>query len=262
MISLGEKRYACESGGSVKKGDPVVLPPNAVSLGRRAIIPIRNPDGSSGHLFVEKVAAVNFPDFLKKIGTEEAEGDARTLAIRRVGEARERDFAYAVKMMSEVRFDDWSVAGPRTTRWCLTFLSKRGGPRAHHEWWKSVAKLQNSEFGVMEHEAIMRAIEEGAEYDQMDLTNLGLVEHMMRRAQLLEYFHRERIRQELSSSTASGKTVVDLEEQEVFMGTGSAAGSVMICPELVSFVSKELERTAAINKQARKAREEHALRRK
>lgn len=108
----------------------------------------------------------------------------------------------------------------------------------------------------------MRSIEEGAEYDQMDLMNLGMVEHMMRRAQLVEYFHRERLRQELSSSGNTGKAVVDLEEQEVFMGTGSTSGSIMICPDLVSFVSKELERTAAIDMQARKAREERALRRK
>lgn len=109
---------------------------------------------------------------------------------------------------------------------------------------------------------MMRALEEGSEYDQLDLMNLGLVEHMLRRALLVEYFHRERLRQELTSGPAASKGLVDLEGQQVFMGTSSSSGSVTICPDLVSFVSKELERAAAIDKQTRKGREERALRRK
>ena len=51
------------------------------------------------------------------------------------------------------------------------------------------------------------------------------------------------------------------EEQELFMGSRSSDGAVMIAPALVEYVAKELEKQSAIDKQARKAREERALKR-
>ena len=44
------------------------------------------------------------------------------------------------------------------------------------------------------------------------------------------------------------------------MGTVHGDGTMMVAPDLKSYVSKELERQSAIDKQARKAREERALR--
>jgi hypothetical protein len=118
---------------------------------------------------------------------------------------------------------------------------------------------------VTDHGEILRAIQYGLEYDQVDGFNLCLVEHLLRRAQMIEYYHRERLRQELSLGTSSAKgsaAGVEFEEQNAFLGTSGSDGALMVCPELMSFVSKEMERQSAVDKQSRKAREERALRRK
>jgi len=96
------------------------------------------------------------------------------------------------------------------------------------------------------------------EYDQLDAVNLLCLEHVMRRAQLVEHYHKEKKR----ADGSAGKGGVDLEEQAVFMGTAALEGAIMIAPDLVAWVAKEMERQSGIDKQARKAHEERALRRK
>ena len=49
-------------------------------------------------------------------------------------------------------------------------------------------------------------------------------------------------------------------ESTVFSGTHREFGDVMVCPELVEYVSKEVEREASIMKQVRKACEQRAVR--
>ena len=115
------------------------------------------------------------------------------------------------------------------------------------------------DYGVMEHETAMRAVTAALEYDQLDAVNLLCLEHVMRRAQLVEYYHKEKKRADGSSGSKVG---IDLEEQAVFMGTQAMEGAIMIAPELIAWVAKEMERQSGIDKQARKAREERALRRK
>ena len=45
----------------------------------------------------------------------------------------------------------------------------------------------------------------------------------------------------------------------MFDGMGETAGGAMVSPTIVQFVTDELEKTARVVKQARKAREEKAL---
>ena len=47
-------------------------------------------------------------------------------------------------------------------------------------------------------------------------------------------------------------------ESSVFTGSHREHGDAMICPELLDYVAKEVERDASIMKQVRKAREERA----
>ena len=47
-------------------------------------------------------------------------------------------------------------------------------------------------------------------------------------------------------------------EASIFSGASKEFGDVMIAPELLDYVSKEVERDAAVMKQVRKAREEQA----
>ena len=50
-----------------------------------------------------------------------------------------------------------------------------------------------------------------------------------------------------------------MDELVVFTGTHRETGEHMICPELLDYVSKEVERDTNIMKQIRKAREERRL---
>jgi hypothetical protein len=52
-----------------------------------------------------------------------------------------------------------------------------------------------------------------------------------------------------------------MDESAFFLGTHREFGDTMVCPELLDFVAKEVEREASVMKQVRKAREERALQR-
>ena len=52
----------------------------------------------------------------------------------------------------------------------------------HHRWWLSSWKLQPTDFGVVEHENMMRSVQFSMEYDQLDITNLVSVEVILRSA--------------------------------------------------------------------------------
>ena len=66
---------------------------------------------------------------------------------------------------------------------------------------------------MTEHQSGMRAFQDAAEYDQLDCVNLACLEHMLRRCQLIEYYHKEKVRQ---ANATGSKPVVDLEEQSNF----------------------------------------------
>ena len=50
-----------------------------------------------------------------------------------------------------------------------------------------------------------------------------------------------------------------MDESAAFIGMARGRGEIMVCPELLECVAKEVERDAGILKQIRKAREERAL---
>ena len=47
-----------------------------------------------------------------------------------------------------------------------------------------------------------------------------------------------------------------LDEAAIFTGTQGQESDIMVCPELMEYVAKEVERNAGILKQVRKAKEE------
>ena len=85
--------------------------------------------------------------------------------------------------------------------------------------------------------------------------NIEAFEHMMRRMQLIEYFHREKLNRKNQAAVDISATLSPAES-EAFLGKTRLSGTLMICPALEEHVSKELEREATILKQARKPREE------
>ena len=127
----------------------------------------------------------------------------------------------------------------------------------HHRWWMSNNKLQPTDFGVQEHEHGMRAFQYFGETDQLDLPNLAGLEVLMRRAQMIEYHHEKRTKAANAGDGKSGG--VTCEEASYFSGSHKLNGEVMVTPDLLAWVGKEIERDVEVTKQMRKAREEQRL---
>ena len=62
-----------------------------------------------------------------------------------------------------------------------------------------------------------------------------------------------------ASAGLTGLAVMAGEEADLFDGISASGGVVCVDPSLVKWISQELERTAQIDKAARKAREEKNL---
>ena len=104
-------------------------------------------------------------------------------------------------------------------------------------------------------------------YDQLDLSNLAVIEAIARRAELIEYQYRERAREGLrvaglgtgESSASTGAAVLGGKKADLSDGVGEIAGGAMVAPMMVElFVANEFEKLAKIDMQARKDREEKA----
>ena len=104
---------------------------------------------------------------------------------------------------------------------------------------------------------MLRMIQVAAEYDQLDLRNLGWAEMAFCRAQTIEWVHHERVRE--AESTAGDR--VSPEEMAAFSGVSRVSESLMVCPQLLNHVKGAVEVDANIMKAVRKEREERELRR-
>ena len=196
----------------------------------------------------------------------EAACDARLMGIKVQDQKREeRTWRDVSSELKEEKFDDWGVPGPRTSLWCARFLNRRnGGPIDHHRWWVATHQLKADSWGVAEHESLLKIVDKLGRFDGLDLSNIAGAELAFRRLQLIEYFYSER---GPGAGKGSGKSKPEKGqgdealykmESSIFSGTHREFGDTMVSPELMDFVSKEVEREAAIMKQVRKAREERA----
>ncbi|CAK0873494.1 unnamed protein product, partial [Prorocentrum cordatum] len=214
--------------GLVAYGDAVDIgaaggPALAGGAGRRQVALL--PSGHS--VFVALVADTEI-EHLKR---EFRGSDARTLLVVRTAIGRERSGASVVTDCREEDVQDFGVKAPRSVKWCAAYQQRDGGPVLHSEMWKSRRRLQDSDFGVAEHETLSK------------------VAH--RKLQLIEHYWDER-RQEQQPANSK----LPLDEVQAFMGGGRAA--IMARPEALDQVAKKLERIAGIKKNARKLREEQA----
>jgi len=196
--------------------------------------------------------------------------DARCLAVRSAGGERWRDWASVARECQEIEMDNWPVEGPRSAAWVVGYLARmgHGGPEGYHRWWRMVSRLSLVDWGVAEHAQLLRYLQLAGCWDQLDVSNLAVVEAICRRLQLIEYQYRERSREGArtaggvmtgAAGSVAGAAALHGEEVDLFDGIGRVAGGVCVAPNLTEWIAGELERTSRIDKQARKAREERAL---
>ena len=251
-----------DPGLGIMLGDEVVMTVNALVApdGRRGLAPAPR---SLDWIFVERLRPDQKPaDYIAGQSAAPSSSDARVLGVQFNAQGvRQRLWRDVVLKIQQVDFKDWPMPGPRTVLWCAQFVDRRGGgPMDHHRWWISNLKLNVTDFGVQEHEHGMRAFQFFGEYDQVDLPNLVGLEVIIRRCQVIE-FHYEK-KGKGGNKQNEQMAGVSREEAAYFSGSHRMAGEVMICPELVEWVSKEIGRDVEVTKQMRKAREEAKLSRK
>ena len=186
--------------------------------------------------------------------------DARVMRIRTRHEKRHREWKDISDDTTTEVFRDWPVKGPRTSAWCVDFLTKQaGGAEDHHLLWKTQAKLNSGDWGVGEHELLMSMIKLAAEYDQLDLGNSACMEVAFKRAQTIEFAYQERIREQQQLGGKGSR--LTYEEQAVFLGV-TRSDVIMICPKMLEYVREEVQRDSELAKNLRKAREERDYLRK
>lgn len=130
-------------------------------------------------------------------------------------------------------------------------LEHGGTPRGWHRRWQADMRLNATDAGVALHAAACLMLEAMCSYDQLNCANLASAEHAARQIQLTQERWKER-------ATGSADAQEMHLEFHVFAGT-STRGHLCICPDLTEWISDELKRESAINKERRKAREERAL---
>lgn len=154
----------------------------------------------------------------------------------------------------------WSLTGPRTSRWCISYLVVEGvGFEGHHERFRSLCKIEASSWGVQEHFQLSMIAKHALQVDQLNGYNNLFLEVIFRRLQTIEYAYADRAREQ-ESKAVGGR--MSLEEQQTFGGVTRQAGTLMVCPELLDYVKLEVERDASLAKNLRKAREERELARR
>ena len=117
----------------------------------------------------------------------------------------------------------------------------------------------------------MHALELAGCYDGLDVVNLAVMELILRQAQLVEFTYSDKgpappgaggaggNEGKKNKGQGKGERAGLYEEGQIFLGAHREFGDTMVAPELLDYVSKEVEREASVMKQVRKAREERAL---
>jgi hypothetical protein len=242
-VDVGLTWVSLERRQGLRIGDAVVFGDRAVRLGQTGVAPHGNDEVAVRLMGVEGVGDLKA-------------GDARVLdlALLPGGRAR-RPWRDAVDMLTVLPVLDWPIPGPRTTEWCAKFLNRRaGGPTDWHRFWRSLYKLNKDDWGVTLHELAMRMFERFGVYDGLDVCNIAAIEDLMRQAQLVEHVYLQEGEPNAGKGKGKGKQIGLYDEGAIFAGTHRECGDAMVAPELLDYVSKEVERDASILKQVRNER--------
>ncbi|CAK0816861.1 unnamed protein product, partial [Prorocentrum cordatum] len=177
----------------------------------------------------------------------ELETDARVLDIKtRPDGSRHRHFTEAARLVSTTEWAEWPIMGPRAAAWCPEYLARQDQhPRARRTKWVHECRLEATEEGVGDHDLAMRMAELGLSFDQLNLGELASFELLMRKAQMAEGRHRDRL------AAVQGDDL--MEESYLYLGAGETRGLAMVAPALVDHVNSEMHREAQILKECRKA---------
>lgn len=243
---------AAEKKGAIKFGDRVdnvVTPPVD---GEKAVHTL----GDGSRIFVECVLGEKVKEYRRKPGT----WDDRIVGVEldALGKAECSLKDVAEKCIEVDR--QWTLGGPRTARWCVSYLIVENlGLEGHHERVRQLCRLDSSSWGMQEHYQLTMTLKYAIQNDQVNPYNNLFCEVIFRRLQTIEFAYMEKAREQ-EAKAVGGR--LSIEEQSTFGGITRAASTLMICPDLLTHVKTEVEKDASLAKNLRKAREERELARK
>ncbi|CAK0906638.1 unnamed protein product [Prorocentrum cordatum] len=248
-VALPEVWLFTESNATVAIGDECLAGPEVV-------LHKRGPVHSTGDiLIVGSVPKATVEQWRRtRAGTIYAR--VMTARFNPAGE-RCRPWSSVAETISESAMDHWQGTGPRTATWVTRVMACRNsGPEDHHRWWRATAKLNASDWGVAENGQLSSYVEAAGSMDQLELSNLVVIEKAAGRPQTVEYHDGGAAG---DAAGVTGSAVIMRDEMDLFEGRQHVNPTVCCAPSLVEHASKEFEKESQIQKQARKAREERAL---
>ena len=131
----------------------------------------------------------------------------------------------------------------------ITLKEQSFTPTSYHEHWVRSAEIPRGDRSTYEHECLARILESLICLDQLNVPALQGAELICRRMLVIREAHR------LSPASP------DYSSADHYMGWKYRRSGQNVDVDLASHVATELKNEAAIAKEARKAREEQALRR-
>ncbi|CAK0898367.1 unnamed protein product [Prorocentrum cordatum] len=237
-----------DSSRPIEVGDWVGTP--SLALHDRGLFEV-----APGRAIVVHLTALDKDAFAASLRPAASVGDAPGGGAAATGDAR----ALPVRTGPRGRGREWRDVVDSSTSRRLDFLRGRRTPTDHHLMFKTTARLQMEQWGVQEHEQLMKYFELAGSYDQLDLSNCAFAEAILRRAQTIEWAYHDRLRE---ADSASSKDKMSPEEFSALSGFSKAGDLLMVAPQLLEHVKAQVEKDAAIMKNIRKATEERELRRK
>ena len=89
----------------------------------------------------------------------------------------------------------WVLTGPRTTKWCLSYLVMEGlGLERHHERFRQLCRVDASAWGIQEHFQLPMITKHALQVDQINAYNAMFCEVIFRRMQTIEFAYAEKAR--------------------------------------------------------------------
>jgi len=187
--------------------------------------------------------------------------DMRTLEVKyQPGQSnlRGRSFADGVASAVEHACTDWPIPGPRTCMWLLSaFVLSDTTPMRRHFWWRSTLGLGANDDGVDEHGFLSELLEVSMSFDQLNSSDLVVLEHISRRYQTWEETYADILR--AKSNGARGNRGLDTEERALYLGTGTSTTAALVAPDLQAYVATKAGERSAILRERRKGRGERQL---
>ena len=182
---------------------------------------------------------------------EESKGDARLLGHYTDGQGRRYlDFSEAIDMMTEAKYEDWPLTGPRA---CLEVLkSVRSGASdlvGYHLQWAHSSGISSYAAALFEHRTLCDCLKNFIQIDQVDPSSLLGTEYMVRRIIQIE----PAVNRNPASPDYSGL--------EVIMESGIGSTGEARAVKFQEWVGALLKDRAQVQKQARLYKEEFGRRR-